>query len=220
MNGNKYRLAVSTSQQGLSEPGCGFFNDYTLVVAECGPLPVKLSAFNGRYTDGIAYLDWQTSQELNSYGFQLFKSYDGVDFSEVATIRSAGNSNTVKSYTYQDRNINAGNNVYYRIKQIDINGKATFSNIIRLATGTKTGMDVYPNPFNTHFTVSFNTPAASVATLKLRNNTGQVVFSQSIKVTRGNNAVVLNNLPALSNGVYYLTVQNEQFSYNGKLQKQ
>ena len=104
----------------------------TLIVTSCGPLPVKLSSFTGRYSNGIATLDWQTSQELNSDYFELFRSYDAIEFVSVAKIASAGFSNIIKNYNYNDR-IGGANNVYYRLKQVDINGKETFSSIIKLS---------------------------------------------------------------------------------------
>ena len=82
-------------------------------------------------------LDWQTSQELNSDHFELFKSADGQDFTSVATIKSAGFSNLTKNYSYQDNSPNTGKYVYYRLKQVDVNGKYTFSSIVKLAIRIK-----------------------------------------------------------------------------------
>ncbi len=221
MNGYKYRLAVSTSQDGLSDPDCIYFNDYTLIVADCGPLPVQLTSFSGKYSSGKAILDWQTSQELNSDRFELFRSTDGVDFIKVAAIKSAGNSNTIKNYNHQDKiNGATGNYIYYRLKQIDIDGKATFSSIVKLNIGTKTSFEVFPNPFTNNFAVSFSATKTSNATLRIQNSSGNLVFSKQVNVTKGNNSVVMNNLPTLATGVYYISVYNEELNFNGKLQKQ
>jgi len=220
MNGYKYRLAVSTSQAGLSNPDCIYYNDYTLIVTDCGPLPVQLTSFTGRYAAGKAILDWQTSQELNSDRFELFRSTDGQDFEKVTSIKSAGNSNTIKNYSYQD-NItgNAGNYVYYRLKQIDIDGKATFSSIVKLNLAAKTSFEVFPNPFTNNFTLSFGANKTATATIRIQNSAGNLVFSKTINVIKGNNSVVMNNLPILGAGVYYVTVFNEEINFNGKLQK-
>jgi hypothetical protein len=219
MNGYKYRLVVSTTQGGLADPTCVYFNDFTLLVTACGPLPVKLSSFTGRYSNGIAVLDWQTSQELNSDHFELFRSYDAIDFISVAKIASAGFSNTIKNYSYNDR-VGGANNVYYRLKQVDINGKETFSSIVKLSLGTKTGVEIFPNPFNNNFTVTLSSVKATVATLKIQNIAGQVVYSKIISVTKGNNSIVVNNLPSsLNPGIYYVTIINDEINFNSKLQK-
>ncbi len=220
MNGYKYRLVVATSPEGLVNADCSNFNDYTLIVNSCAPTPVTMTSFNGRYSNGVSYLDWQTSQELNSDRFEIYRSYDGQDFSLVGTVKSAGNSNVVKNYTYQDNSLNAGNYVYYRLKQIDQNGKFVFSSIIRIAAASKNaGIEVFPNPFINNFTASFSATKTADATLILRNTIGQPVFQKTIKVNKGNNSIQVSNLPNLNPGVYYLTIANDDINYNSKLQK-
>jgi Secretion system C-terminal sorting domain len=218
-NGYKYRLAVSTSQPGLANPDCIYFNDYTLIVNACGALPITLTSFNGRYENGISILDWQTSQELNSDHFELMKSNDGQNFNTIATIKSAGFSNVVKNYSYQDNSPNSGKYVYYRLKQVDMNGRYTLSSIVKLSIGTTSSLVVYPNPFSNDFTVSFSATKTATATVKLQSSTGQLVFSKMISVNKGNNSILINSLPSINAGVYYLTVSNEELNFNSKLQK-
>ena len=219
MNGYKYRLVVSTSEIGLSSPGCTYLNEYTLIVNSCGPTPVTLTSFNGRFSNGSSYLDWQTSQEINSDHFDVFRSNDGQEFSLIATVKSAGFSNTIKNYSFIDNSVNGGQYVYYRLKQTDANGKYTFSSVVKIALGAKTGIEVFPNPFSSNFTASFSASKTSNATLVLRNTIGQPVFQQIIKVNKGNNSIMISNLPALNTGVYYLSISNDDINYNSKLQK-
>ena len=219
MNGYKYRLVVSTSEAGLSNPVCTYLNEYTLLVNSCGPLPVTLTSFNGRYSNGVSILDWQTSQELNSDHFELFKSADGQDFSLVANIKSAGFSNLIKNYSYQDNTPTSGQYAYYRLKQVDANGKYTFSSVVKLALGLNTSVVVYPNPFSNDFTVSFSATKTAPATLILHNCTGQLVFSKTIFVNKGNNSILVNSLPSIKPGIYYMRISNEELNFNIKLQK-
>lgn len=219
-NGNVYRLSVATSLPGLSNPECIYFNDYTLRVASCGPTPVKLVSFNGTYADGVANLNWQTSQELNNDRFELFRSYDGNDFELAASVAGAGNSYTPKSYSYQDR-IGAaqGNYVFYKLKQIDKDGKFTFSNVIKLSlSNAASSFQVFPNPVMNNFTASFSAPKTTTATLLIRNTSGQTVFRKTVDVIKGNNSVQVN-VPQLNTGMYYLNVVNDEINYNAKIQK-
>jgi hypothetical protein len=220
MNGTKYRLTVSTSESGLSTPDCLFYNDYTLNVADCGPLPVKLTGFSGRYTAGIALLDWQTSQELNSDRFEIYRSTGGLNFIKVGSVKSAGNSNLIRNYSFQENiSSNSSNIVYYKLKQVDVDGKATFSSIVKLALGSKTTFDVFPNPFSSNLTVAFGASKASKANLIVRNSTGNMVYSKTVNVSKGNNSILISNLPTLSSGIYYISIYNDELNYNGKLQK-
>lgn len=220
MNGYKYRLVVSRTETGLADPGCVYFNDYSLIVSpQGGPLPVKLTSFTGSYAKGVAVLNWQTSQELNSDHFELFRSYDAVDFVSVGKIASAGFSNTIKNYSYQDR-VGGSNYVYYRLKQVDIDGKETFSSIVKLALGETSGVSIFPNPFSNNFTVSIASPKTTLATLHISNSAGQLVFSKSITINKGNNSIAINDLPvSLKAGIYYVTIVNNEINYNAKLQK-
>ncbi len=219
MNGYKWRLVVSTTQAGLSNPECVYFNDFTLIVTACGPLPVKLSSFTGSYLSGTASINWQTSQELNNDHFELFKSYDAVNFVSVAKIAGTGFSNIIKNYNYQDH-VGGVNNVYYRLKQVDIDGKETFSAIIKISIGTKGGVEIFPNPFSNNFTVTISSTKTTIATLKIQSTTGQLVYSKILSLNKGNNSSVITSLPsALGSGVYYITVVNDEINYNCKMQK-
>lgn len=220
MNGYKYRLSVSTSQEALASADCLYFNDYTLIVTECGRLlPITLSSFNGKYSNGISTLEWQTSQELNSDYFELMKSTDGQNFYSVANIKGAGNSSTIKNYSYQDNTSNTGRFVYYRLKQVDANGKYFFSPIVKLALGLNTSVTAYPNPFINDFTVAFSAGKTSTATLKVQNSSGQYIYSKTIAVTKGNNSISVKSLPSINAGIYYVSVVNDELNFTAKLQK-
>ena len=220
MNGYKYRLTVAKTESGLAAPECLSVSDFTLNVFECGPLPIQLSSFNGKYDAGRSLLNWQTNQELNIDRFELMRSTNGVDFKKVASIKGAGNSSTIKNYSYQDNlSGTSGNVVYYRLMQVEINGKTSFSSIVKLSLNSKTKFELFPNPFTNSFTVSFSAGKSSIATLRLQNSADNLVYSKSITVTKGNNSVVMNNLPAMSSGVYYFSIVNEDLNLNGKLQK-
>lgn len=221
MNGFIYQLAVSTSKQGLNNPECIYFNSYRLIVVpEGSPMPVQLTSFDGTCSDGTATLKWQTSQEINSDRFELLRSYDGTHFELATSVKSAGNSNTIRDYQYEDRvSGNAGKHVFYKLKQIDKDGQFSFSDVIKLALDDfNAKFQLFPNPVVNNFTASFSAPKSATATLLIRNTNGQTVYSKTVSVLKGNNAVVINNAP-LTTGMYYVTIGNDDFHYNGKLQK-
>ena len=219
MNGYKYRLIVSTSISGLTNPVCTNVNEYTLIVNACAPTPVTLTAFNGKYSNNAAYLDWQTSQEINNDHFELYKSTDGTTFSQIATVKGAGYSNLVKNYSFIDNSVGNSAVVYYRLKQVDGNGKFTYSSIVRISTGGKMGIEVFPNPFVNNFTASFTANKNADAELVLRNSIGQPVMMKTIKVIKGSNSINVTGLPSLNTGMYYLSISNDDINYINKLQK-
>ncbi|RYF91482.1 MAG: T9SS type A sorting domain-containing protein [Chitinophagaceae bacterium] len=219
MNGYKYRLVVSTSAEGLAAAGCTFFNDYSLIVTACGPLPVTLVAFNGKHNNGISSLDWQTTHELNSEYFEVQRSFNSKDFVTVAKVAASRNSTTIRNYQYQDA-VGGSGYVYYRLRQVDLDGESTMSPIIRLSMGNKVAsFEMYPNPFVNNFTASFSAEKAGVATVQIRNINGQMLYSKVINVAKGFNATQLNNLPSMPRGLYHVSIQNAELNYKGKMQK-
>ena len=220
MTGYKYRIVVATSAPGTGLPDCAFFNEYTLVVPSCGPLPVSLVSFNGNYKNGVANLDWKTSQEVNNERFEILRSFDGINFNKVASVAGAGNSSVMKNYQFQDA-VSGQGYVYYRLRQVDTDARATNSNIIRLSLGehADTQLQLYPNPFTKAFTASFNAPKKGMATLQLVNVNGQVVYTTSIAVAKGDNSVQMNNLPALRSGLYQVIISSDDLKFVGRLQK-
>jgi hypothetical protein len=220
MNGNKYRLVVATTAAGLVDPACVYFNDYTLVVPNGGPLPVSLIGFNGKHNNGLSTLDWQTSQEWNSRHFEVLCSLDGSSFKAIGVLDAAGNSNTVKTYTFS-HNISGAGYVYYRLRQVDEDGQSTLSNIVRLrlGSGKEAAFDLYPNPFVSNLNATFTAGKNANAVLIIRNINGQILFTKTINVIKGSNSIQLTNLPVLSKGLYHVAILNEDINYQGKIQK-
>lgn len=84
-------------------------------------LPVELIEFNGRYYNTGLKLYWSTASEINNDHFEILKSFDGFNFTKIATIRGKGNSNSLVEYEYVDYEV-CDMIVYYKLKQIDYDG--------------------------------------------------------------------------------------------------
>jgi hypothetical protein len=219
MNGNKYRLVVSTSAAGLTNPDCLFFNEYTSIVNACGPTPVSLLNFKGKYNIGYTKLEWQTLQEWDCDYFEILRSFNGNDFTVIGQVKGSGNSSTLQNYQYQDK-VNGEGDVYYRLRQVDFDGTATLFSIVRISMGNNgASFNLYPNPFVTGLNASFSAPKTATARLQIRNMSGQVLYSNTIAVVKGINNVQLDNLPVLGRGLFQVCVQNEEINYQGKVQK-
>jgi len=109
-------------------------------------LPVKFASFDARTAaDASVDLDWSTAQEENNKGFSIERSTAGGSFTSIAFIPSSnarGNSYTLTDYTYTDRPNDAGR-LSYRLKQIDLDGNATYSDIVQVTVpGNNTAVRV------------------------------------------------------------------------------
>lgn len=108
-------------------------------------LPVTGLHLKAELVATVPHLTWSTFTEQGTSHFEIRKSYDAVNYSEVGTVKATGNSNAVKNYTYTDASITNGKTVYYKIVLVDINGKKTTSNITYLSL-TGVAITLFPNP--------------------------------------------------------------------------
>ncbi len=95
------------------------------------PLPVELTRFDAQYISEMSavQLDWTTLSETNNNYFSIERSDDGISFVEIGKVVGAGNSNTIENYDFVDYNY-SGSLVFYRLKQVDFDGKSEYSHIV------------------------------------------------------------------------------------------
>jgi Secretion system C-terminal sorting domain len=122
------------------------------IVAACS-LPVTWLGFNGKRMQDAVLLDWSTASEQNSKVFYVQRSTDGTNFETIASVNAAGNSNTVRSYSYTDDNAPLGS-VYYRLLQEDIDGASTLSKTVYVNAVDSFNLSLVPNPGNGSFTIT------------------------------------------------------------------
>ncbi len=109
-------------------------------------LPIQLLSFTAQLHNTSVELSWITSSETNNDYFEVERSKDNLEWKKIGTVDGAGTSNTYNFYSLRDEQAQAGAN-YYRLKQVDYNGRASFSNavIIVLDYGFE-DISIYPNP--------------------------------------------------------------------------
>jgi hypothetical protein len=205
--------------------GCG--NDFAMddvnfsYCAEGGPMPVELTNFTAHRKGTGVSLDWSTVQELNNNYFQVEKSVNANDWTILTKVDGAGNSQTVKNYNAFDASPVSGIN-YYRLKQVDIDGKYTYSKTISIkADGPKTTISVLTNPFHSSLSVNFSSAASQTVSAILLDITGKQVASENWSINSGNVRKDFS-AGALNHGMYILTIRNTsgEILYNGKVVKQ
>lgn len=107
------------------------FSDFTAGI-DMGavPLPISLLHFDAIAQDNhTVQVIWQTASEINNSHFIVERSADGKNFEYVGTVKGAGNSTSLLHYGLTDHQPYAGKVSYYRLKQIDFDGKFTYSSL-------------------------------------------------------------------------------------------
>jgi hypothetical protein len=172
------------------------------------PLPVELLSFNGTCNEGMVDLLWQTASEFNSSHFDVEKSTDGETWRVLATIPSAGTSNELLTYQTVDNNGTSGSN-YYRLRQVDIDGKEKLYDPINVSCAETTAgyFTSYPNPSGSEFQVIVNNKEIlGACTLNIVDVHGKVIDQRKIEVKDGINMFVISE--KLNPGIYFLNITN------------
>ena len=177
-------------------------------------LPVNWMSFDAIKSGNNALLNWRVSDEESNKHYELLRSVNGNDFFPIATINKVGSGNGVKDYTYTDQNIDAlgVGVVYYRLRQVNIDGRSSLSDIRLVKLGKGSGeIAVFPNPVKDGFYV--NVPLATndraTVTLNLVTLTGQMVKSKEITSQQASNYYFDVKGLALSAGQYNLQIVHE-----------
>jgi len=141
-------------------------------------------------------ITWQV-QEFDVSNYVLEQSVDGINFNTTATISAKGSGNQI--YTHIVKNIG---NSFYRLKQVDVNGKFSYSRVVVVTTNTKTRVTITPNPVRDIVLVTIN-PTLIQTDFSLINSQG--IILQTIKPTSTNFQINIAHYP---NGMYYLRNAN------------
>lgn len=171
-----------------------------------GPLPVKLTWFTARKNaENNVDVKWQTSMEMNSKHFEVQRSTDAVHYSTIAIVNSrapGGSSAVTLNYSMEDATANALNatQIYYRLQQVDLDGKSALSKVETVRFNGVNDINVYPNPLRAGEILNIKGLKLG-ETIRLVNVTGQIIISQ-----KANSVVAKINLPMLKPGVYHLQV--------------
>ncbi|WP_092668671.1 right-handed parallel beta-helix repeat-containing protein [Hymenobacter arizonensis] len=115
------------------------------------PLPVELTAFTAEQDGNGAMLRWTTATEKDNAYFVVESSTNGQTFTALHQVHGQGNSSRAQHYQYADQNVTryAANTVYYRLRQVDTDGKSTYSPVRTLSArlaARETRLHVWPNP--------------------------------------------------------------------------
>ncbi|MEO6949356.1 MAG: M36 family metallopeptidase [Ginsengibacter sp.] len=174
--------------------------------------PVTWKMFTAEKNGNTAVLKWSTSQEANSDKFIVERSMDGIHFNEINSLKAAGNSTDVSNYNMTDDSPLPGVNIY-RIKQMDLDGNYTYSEIKSVTFDFSLGLiSISPNPSKggvVTLKIAGNQRNIKVALL---NSAGQIL--SRFNVSKDKNDLLL---PTLASGVYYLKITGENISTVQKL---
>jgi len=207
-----------------SDANIDFVDDGTAIInPDNGPLPVTMVSFTASLIqDTKVKLDWSTSMEINCSRFKIERSLEGKIFSEVASVSGSGTTSIFHSYSAMDDVSSAtGSIVYYRIKQLDLDGKGSYSKVlaVKLKKANRQ-ITLSPNPFTSYLNINMEWNSSEVITANVFNVQGKEMMSKNIQMSKGLNYVSMDELSKLPAGNYFIQFISGSERFTEKITKQ
>jgi hypothetical protein len=173
-------------------------------------LPLTLLEFSGKETIAGNLLNWKTAQEINTKDFEIEWSEDGLHFTKIGVLNSAGNSTQELGYNYLHKTAADGAN-YYRLKMQDIDGRLSYSSVIKIHYNTTTfSVTNFPNPVVDYLQINIGSTKNETTVLRLLSTDGKIVATKQFSIIKGSNQFIwqMQSIPA---GHYLIASQNKLF---------
>jgi hypothetical protein len=170
------------------------------------PLPVYLVSFQGNLDNSVVTLKWSVAQNETSQRFEIEKSTNGTDFSQIGVVNATGKAGD-ENYSFTD-NVSGTSKVMYRLKMYDVNNKAEYSKVLAFQMDNTDKVRIINNPVSDKITLSYVATTDQVLYVNVYDMTGRLHLKQTITASHGVNVV---NLPLSSNfksGIYVVELND------------
>lgn len=205
--GQQFVICFSNYSSAYTSVPLNFFGTSDI---SCTTLPVEFGSLTVEHNNGINYLFWNTLSEVNCDRFEVEKSYDGLNFERIGDVKGSGTTLEVSDYIFSDDRTIPGAQVYYRIKQLDINGAYSFSEIVTVTNELKDKMKVvraYPNPTSSQLKLDLVLAVDLELHFTMTDLSGKSVYNQSAIYSEGAKSFAFP-VDHLNDGCYLLKISN------------
>lgn len=174
--------------------------------ANCNSMPVTFSRFNYKLLDKQVELIWETTSETGNQYFLIERSTDGNSFQVIGKKNSAGNGTSIHHYSYVDSAPLLSN--FYRLKQVDWNGRYTYSKVLSAKFPSMNSIAILGNPIHDVLRIQIKENLGNLLNFLILDMTGR-----KVKTGRVTNGIQEINLSTIAPGAYRLivTTKNGQF---------
>jgi hypothetical protein len=224
--------SVDTTNHFIQMSGLSGFGDVT-AADPAGALPIQLVSFVVTPVPNTndVKLTWTTATEVNNYGFFVQRSFSATDgFADLPNNFILGNGSTLapRHYEWTDKDVPAGK-LYYRLKQVDLDGTITYYGPQMVQTTITTGLTEnqgplsfslaqnWPNPFNPSTTISYQLPSSSGVRLVVYDLVGREVATLVNDVVPAGTHTVKFDGSNLASGTYVYRIEAGSFVATRKL---
>ncbi|NUM49501.1 MAG: T9SS type A sorting domain-containing protein [Flavobacteriales bacterium] len=191
------------------------------VTLSCVPLSVEMLSFTGVNMGSKNMLDWVTVSEKEFNYFEIQRSADAENFVTLGRMKAMNNKNIHFTYVFNDDSPAEGVN-YYRLKQVDLEGKFEYSEIISIQMGSNEKLSVkniYPNPTSGQINIDVFSDAETALEIKLTDLLGKTVYTEMVQTAKGLNVFRISE-EKIPDGMFFLSLvssDEEGFKYTQKI---
>ncbi|RZK73214.1 MAG: T9SS type A sorting domain-containing protein, partial [Pedobacter sp.] len=177
-------------------------------------LPVVLDGFSATKQNNDVLLNWKTLSEKDNAKFEIFRYGDADQTPKlIKTVTGKGNTSTLTNYSTTDNSPLIGNN-YYKLVQLDFNGKAdTLATAAAKIGFNKSEFNIYAESDNS-VRLSINSLTNENAAIEIYNLSGQCLVSEKLRLTEGANQLTIP--VQLGKGVYVAVLKTNEDQYKTK----
>ena len=194
-NGTSLTASLSNGMRTIQLDNQYNFSPFALT-GTSSPLPITLLSFSGKKESNKNLLSWTTATEIDNKGFEIQRSTDGRSFSSVGFVNSKatnGNSQTDISYLFSD--MTSMDKAYYRLRQVDISGRSSFSQVVLIRNNVSTNpiiSGIYPNPAKEKVNANIEVTQTGTLSIIISDVFGRIIKNQLIAVETGTNNLSLD----------------------------
>ena len=200
--GDMLRMRLEASGAGAST----IYQTVNTSIANGFTIPVEMATFTASASGETVTLDWATASETNNAGFDIERSTDGATFEKIGFRAGAGTTAEAQSYRFVDRDMPFVGELFYRLRQVDVDGTDEYSEPLRVQIRAEelTFLPSAPNPFETATRLRYVLPTTESVRLDVYDLLGRRVSTLvDQQQTSGPHEVMLDG-SRLAPGVYFV----------------
>ncbi len=210
----RFSFTTSTNMNCTAPPN---FRIDDFIVGTNASLPVELTTISAYAVREKAHLSWSTASETDNSHFNIERSPNGHEFTEIGRIAGAGTVREKREYTFVDENPLPGAN-YYRLRQVDLDGRFSFSPVRRVVIGTAASpLSLFPSPAGEYVQVQWAKTSDTDSNWEIFDTAGRRVSSGVFPAESTEVPVFVGDL---QQGAYFLRIVSGQQTWTQAFVKQ
>lgn len=182
-------------------------------------LPVTWLSITGERMHLGNLITWKVTDERNHSHYEVEVRTNTTDFAFIGKVSTPSIDGTIKTYRFVDAAKYANGTQFYRIKQVDLNGRYEYSNIVAINNNqTNRNTSMYPNPTRDILFVQIQAKNTEKVDLKIMDVTGKLIQSKQLNLTDLQLPFEIN-LSGMAQGTYFIQLQGADWSQTERIVK-